>query len=193
MLKVSRKNNKKVIYPLLILVVLVGIFFVLRQMNAFHLFSQPASTVSTSDKSAHTTSTLPTAQSDYTGGSPRSTQTTDIAPGTVADNQGQVSTTPPSTQWSTSPNGAITVYSPVQNSVLHSGDTLSGAATGDRVSFRLIDNVSGVISQGSLSVVNGKFSGTFNFSTKATEGRVDVFNQAADGTESNNVSVQVKL
>jgi hypothetical protein len=158
----------------------------------FHTTSKK--TASAEDQQARTTSKQPTAQSTFTGGEPRSTTTATKDEGIVTDTKGsKADTATPESSWTKSSSGNVVVYSPAQNSVLKSGETLSGSATASRVSFRLIDNVSGVISQGSISVVNGKFSGTFDFDSKATEGRVDVFTVAPDGTESNNVSIPVKF
>jgi len=181
-----------VVLAFALLLIFAGIWIIHKHTSKESATQLP---VSVQDKNAKTTSTQPTAQSDYTGGSPKgqSTPTTQSPEATVTDNNGVVSSTPPSSQWTTSPNGVITVYSPAQNSVLKSGDTLSGASSASRIYFRLIDNVSGVIAQGSISVVNGKFSGKFNFSTTATQGRVDVFEQNANGVESSNVSVSVRF
>jgi hypothetical protein len=148
---------------------------------------------------AQTTSTAPTAQSNYNGGSERPTTTNSNtaangANNTVTDNNGSSPTTTPSSSWSKSADGSsIVVYTPAANGLLTSGDSVSGTSTQPSVSFRLVDNLSGVIAEGKLTVVNGKFSGTFSFSTKATGGQVDIFNQAADGTESNNVAIPVRF
>ena len=182
---------------LVVAAVLVVAILYLVSARIFHL--QPFLT-NTTDKpasNAQTTSKVPSAQSNFTGGNPRTPGASNDAGdsgNTVTDNNGNVSTTPPSSQWSKSKDGtSIVVYTPTANGTLASGDTLSGTSTGTSVSFRLVDNVSGVISQGKLAVVSGKFSGTFNFSTSATEGQVDVFNQASDQTESNNVTIPVSF
>lgn len=192
MAHVSRNKQKWLYTALAAILALVLILVLLQMLNITPFFesSRPAGTQE--DKRAATTSKAKTAQSDFSQGEQRSTTTTNPSEGTVADTGGTVANLPPSSQWAN--NGPLTVYTPVQSSVLHSGDTLSGAYSGSgRVSFRLIDSVSGVISQGALVVVNGKYSGVFNFTTNATEGRVDIFNQAADGTESNNVSITVRF
>lgn len=142
---------------------------------------------------AHTTSSVPSAQADFTGGNDRQPASSDRNEGIVTDNDGQVSNTPPASQWTKSPDGQITVYSPAQNSILKKGDSLSGESRLQVVSFRLIDDVSGVIAQGSLSVVGGKFSGTFDFSTTATNGRLDVFYMSDDGVEKSNLEVAVRF
>ena len=149
--------------------------------------------LNTEDRNAKTTSTAPTAQSDYKNGSPRSTATNTGDKGTVIDNNGSIPATPPQGQWSHSENDAIIVYDPAANSQIKPGQYITGTSTFDKVAFRIIDNISGVIASGSLKVVDGKFAGTLNFDTKATEGRIDIFNQQQDGTESDNVYIVVRF
>lgn len=140
-----------------------------------------------------TTSTAPSAQEDFTGGSNREVNRTTKNEGQVEDTSGSVATVPSQNQWSTSDSGAITVYAPAKDSIIKSGDLLSGSSNLSKISYRLIDNVSGVIAQGSLSVVNGKFSGSFNFSTTGTAGRLDIYSASAEGIESSNIEIPVRF
>lgn len=112
---------------------------------------------------------------------------------TITDNNGQTTDVTPSDSWSYSKNKSLVVHSPTAQQVLKSGSLLEGSSTSNKISFRLIDNVSGVIAQGDLNVIDGKFSGKFLFSTSANEGRVDIFTINPDGTESNNISIDVRL
>jgi len=148
----------------------------------------------TVDKTSKTTSDAPTAQADFSEGDNRQPNTnSDSNEGTLTDNQGSIGSIPSQNQWTISPNGSITVYTPNANASLASGSVLSGKSVIPKVSFRLIDNVSGVIAQGDIAVINGNFSGTFNFSTNASEGRLDIFNMREDGTEVNNVEIPVRF
>jgi hypothetical protein len=61
------------------------------------------------------------------------------------------------------------------------------------VQYTLIDNNVGVISQGTIPVVNGNFSATIDFSPTATAGRLDVFTTDANGKEINEVQLQVNF
>lgn len=140
-----------------------------------------------------TTSKELSAQSSFTNGGKRTVVQSDKNEGVVTDTGGNISSLPPSSDWSSSYGGAITVYSPVKNSILSTGQTMSGVSTADRVSFRIIDSVSGVIAQGSLGVVNKKFSGSFSFETTAKEGRLDVFTVSSDGVESNIIEIPVRF
>jgi hypothetical protein len=186
----SQKRSKKKLFFLIAgagLALLV-LLFVLEITHVINLYSkkQPVAT------DAKTTSTAPTAQEDFTEGGERPIARSDKTEGIIQDTGG----TAPSTdqaQWSSSSDGAITVYMPAKNDLITSGGTLSGASNLSKVSFRLIDDVSGVIAQGSLTVVNGKFSGSFSFSTNGTNGRLDIFSAAPDGVESSNVEIPVRF
>lgn len=144
--------------------------------------------------SAKTTSTLPTAQSDFSDGDNRKpSDNSSSTEGTVKDTSGEIIVSIPEHLWSTSLSGLITVYSPIKNSLLRPGDTITGKATAPSVSFRLIDDVSGVIAEGRLTVNDGKFSGKFDFSTLGMEGRLDVFSTLSNGREENNIEIPVKF
>lgn len=187
----NRGKNKKIILGITIAVVMVAVAIgSLELTNKTHFFGSDK----VIDEKTKTTSTAPTAQKDFTGGDDRHPSTnTSKGEGTVSDTQGNVTNIPPSNQWTSSPNGVITVYSPGNSALVTNGSSLSGKANSAKVSFRLIDDVSGVIAQGELSVVNGSFSGTFNFSTTATNGRLDVFNTQPDGVEFNNTEVPIRF
>lgn len=193
----NRRNNRKKIIIILavILIAAIGVFAYLEFSGKSNIFLDKSKDMKTSEeKEAKTTSKAPSAQADYSDGDDRQPDNANPKPeATVTDKKGALPTTPPESQWSSSTSGAITVYSPSSNSVVSNGSTLSGKATVPKISFRLIDNISGVISQGELSVVNGNFSGSFNFSTAATTGRLDIFSTRADGVEANNIEIPVRF
>lgn len=127
-------------------------------------------------------------------GTDRDPTTPERNEGMVTDNNGNVGSIPPESQWTTSQTGVITLYAPAKNSVVKKGNTISGKSTASAVSYRLIDDVTGVIAQGQLTVSNGQFSGTFDFNTTASEGRLDLFTTYSDdGTESNNIEVPIRF
>ncbi len=142
---------------------------------------------------AQTTSTSPTAQDDYTGGANReSNPSTDTNQGGATDNNGDSAAT--GTSGISSDSGVVTVVSPATNDTLATGTTLRGTATGvDKVQYRLIDDDSGVIAQGTLSVVNGTFSGTLHFKSHAATGRLDVYTYSAAYEEINQVQLPVRF
>lgn len=146
---------------------------------------------------APTTSKQLSAQSNFTNGGKKSDNKAPApaATNSTTDTGGSLPrSVPSSTAWSTSKDGSsIVVMSPINNGLFASGDTVYGTATSNTIAYELEDNVSGVILQGQANVVNGKFSVKFNFSTTGTSGRINIFNQAPDGTESNNVSVNVRF
>jgi hypothetical protein len=91
-----------------------------------------------------------------------------------------------------SDSGKITVYQPTTEALIQSGSTISGLSSNSSVSFRIIDDVIGVIGTGSLKVVDGKFSGKFSFESEGTEGRVDIFSTLASGREVDVVEIPVR-
>lgn len=147
------------------------------------------------DSISKTTSTAPSAQEEFTGATERPVLEPSSEKGEayVSDNQGQSEIIPDKSQWTTSHSGQIIVYSPSNNQLLQKGDLISGESSLSTVSFRIIDNVSGVISEGQLTVVNGKFSGSVGFSTTATEGRLDIYSSSEDGIESSNIGIPVRF
>jgi len=192
-MKKSKKNlsNRKLIYSLLIvvliLVVCVGFYFYRR--NKENTADQQG------EKDAKTTSLAPTAQEDFTDGDKRTIQETnkDKGDATVSDNQGSITKITNPSEWMTSSSHEITLYSPAQNQIVRNGDYISGESSLNIVSFRIIDDISGVISTGQLSVVKGKFSGTISFSTTASSGRLDIYGTRDDGGEFSNVEVPVRF
>ncbi|MEI7674498.1 MAG: hypothetical protein WCI60_02075 [bacterium] len=147
------------------------------------------------DTTAKTTSSAASAQENYNSGSDRTPSTTNPNNGTatVTDTNGNQTTTTDKSLWTVSKTGEITVYTPTKDQILSNGATLSGASSLPVIYYRIIDNISGMITQGQLSVVNGKFSGTVNFATKATEGRLDIYGADDSGKEFSNVEVAIRF
>lgn len=109
------------------------------------------------------------------------------------DTNGQAAANTNSSQWITSASGNITVEQPIANAAIQSGNTLSGTAKVSSVNYRLVDNSVGVISEGTLSVVNGKFSGNLNFTPHSSGGRLDVFSTAPNGAELNEIEIAISF
>ncbi len=186
----KRKNTKKNIILSIILIAFIGALalFVLEKLHITDFIKSPLS-----NSTDQTTSQAPSAQSNFTGGNDRQPIQTTTNEGTMSDNNGAVSSVPPESQWLTSESGVISVFSPLKDSLVQNGQQLSGKSTASTVSFRLADNVSGVIASGSINVVDGKFAGTFNFSTTASTGRIDLFTMTPDGVESNHVRIPIRF
>lgn len=144
-----------------------------------------------------TTSEQPSAQADYNAGGDDNKEapgnTLHEGGGSAGIAEGAGSGAENTGEPIVSSTGEITVYAPAQNSVVKSGQVVSGASSLPTVSYRIIDNVSGVIASGQLNVVDGKFSGKLNFDTSATEGRLDIFATKADGTEYSNIAISLEL
>ncbi len=120
---------------------------------------------------------------------------TSSSKGTTVDNSGKspstIATLP--SQWVQSQSGAITLQQPIANSTIASGFLLNGLASVGSIGYTLIDNQSGVISQGTISVVGGKFSATINFKSTSSTGRLDVFSTDPNGKEINEVQIPVNF
>jgi len=200
----KRYSRKRTAWPALgvtlgiISILTAAVLFWTEKTNRTELFNWLGGSTKiaeNTDETATTTSTAASAQNDFTAGSARKEASKpNINEGTITDNNGSTVTPPAENTWVRSSDGSsVIVYSPINNQVLQTGQILSGASTATRVNFRLIDNISGVIAQGTLSVVNGKFSGVSSFKTVASDGRVDIFTSDDQGVESNNVSIPVRF
>lgn len=116
-----------------------------------------------------------------------------LADGTATDTHGTSAGSNDPSKWVTSASGLITVKSPVANSTLHSGDIIAGSAKVSQISYRLKDNLAGKIAEGTLSVVNGNFSGKLSFSHQGTGGQLDIFTTNDLGVEYNEVQINVSF
>lgn len=189
-MKVYQKHRSKLIISAVAIVV-VALLVILYLI----FVNKPSS--KTGDQSAKTTSSSKTAQSDYSTGGAHSQSTSNNSTGTSVDKGGQTTATTidtPSSQWSTSKSGLITVKQPAVNSTLKSGDTLRGSSQTSSVNYTLADNVSGLVSQGTLSVVNGDFSGILSFTHRGTSGQLSVFTfDPSTGAETNVINIPVNF
>lgn len=190
--KSIKKNNAKPVAGVIVLIIMT----ILASLLIIRGISKPVSKISDLDDNTTSTSTAPTAQNDFSDGDDRRVPNHSKDEGSeaiITDDQGNVESVPDKSTWTFSSSGEITLYLPAKNALISSGDKLSGQSTLKNVSFRLIDNVSGVIAQGQLNVVNGKFSGIFDFNTTATDGRLDVFGLKNDGVEFGNIEVPIRF
>lgn len=184
--KLAPKRNKKKIYiAIIIAVLLIG-------AGAAYAVYQ-----SRKPKPAETTSTSKTAQSDYDDGKERPTNGQNIGTnqGGAVDNKGDDNTSTPGEAKTVSSTGMITVLGLSANSLLKNGDTLRGTTdkTVGTVQFRVLDESTGVVAQGALTVVDGAFSGTLHFNARSATGRIDIFNFDASGSEANNIEIPVRF
>ncbi|MEX2014754.1 MAG: hypothetical protein WD885_02360 [Candidatus Saccharimonadales bacterium] len=92
-----------------------------------------------------------------------------------------------------SKSGNITVFRPSSNSLVKTGSIISGSSKTNSISYRLIDDAVGVIAGGSIPVIDGKFSGKFEFKSEGAKGRLDVFSTLDDGREVNIVEIPLRL
>lgn len=188
MKKIPTISKKK--WIVIVIIILLFILATLFYFNRIH--SNPTNNIM---DNVTTTSTSPTAQSDFTGGNDRSigTSSREQTDAIVEDKQGQIITVPSPSNWTVSKTTEITVYEPSPNTLLSSGSVITGKATINPVYFRLIDNKSGVISEGSIAVVNGNFSGIITHNSTATEGRLDIFGATEAMVEFSNIEIPVRF
>lgn len=179
------KNGKKVIILLLIVIILVVLASIVLY---WHDHSKTTPTPATSASVSVSKKTTPTSQTP-----PASNNST--GQGGVIDQNGQTSgALPPSSDWVSSSNGAITLQQPSANTVLQSGATLSGTANVNNVQFILSDNSVGLIAEGNLNVVNGKFSGILKFTPHAKTGTLEVYYpNPANGAEEDIINIDVNF
>lgn len=177
-IKSSKQNKKTGIIVLLLFsagIIIGGIFYINEKKSQSPDIKDSEQT-SQNEKVNSETSKEPAATPARDGG--------------ALDTGGQDST--PSGVSSSSESGKITVYQPSPNQLLTSGTVISGASSYSEISYRIIDDNIGVVGQGSLKVVNGKFSGTFSFSSSGQEGRLDVFRALEDGREIDIIEIPVR-
>lgn len=198
MLKTNYKNNsrKKITTIILIMVVLLCAFFTLEKTNTTHFFTwgHSNSKESQEDKNAKTTSSVPTAQEDYSSGDerqPGNDQSENKGSSIIKDTGGNIPSDTETNQSISSSTGEITIYTPIKDSLIKKGQTIAGTSTLPKITYRILDNVTGMIAMGDLTVINGKFSGTIDFNTSSKDGRIDVFATRPDGSEYSNVEIPI--
>jgi hypothetical protein len=182
MLILKRVNSKKA--GTLLILVLAAIVLII-------VINSTRGTDNTYDSGASTTSTEESAQSDFKDGSEREIVSSPKTEGTIINTDSSSVAPGSPNDWSRSKNGEILVYTPVSEAKLVSNSTLNGESQSSVVYFRLIDDVRGVIVDGSLDVKDGKFSGVINFETTGEKGRLDIFAMDENGLEKNNVEIPV--
>lgn len=124
----------------------------------------------------------------------KSTSTNTLAQGGVTQqtNAPTTSSLPPSSDWVTSTSGNITLQQPSPNASIQSGSTISGLAKVSSVQFILTDSKVGLIAQGTLSVINGKFSGIMHFTPHSPTGKLQVFySNPNNGAEEDVINLNV--
>lgn len=186
-------TKKKIFIAIIAILVLgVSVFLFVKKP-----FSNSVSNINTDSTAAETTSTISSAQPDFSDNTseenkdPGNTLREDRGTATITDNSGSPSSS--TSEPKTSETGEITVYLPFSNGVIKNGQEISGLSTLANVNYRLIDSVTGVIATGVLRVVDGKFSGTMSYETSAHEGRLDIFGTKADTSEFSAVEIPVRF
>ena len=188
----TKKSSRKYRYMLLLPLVVIIVVVILEVTNTTHFFHK-AATVSAP---AAPITKLPTTTSASSGNKNPATNST-VSQGAATDKNGQTPTSGVSTdpsQWSTSSSRLITVKAPIRGSTFQSGDTVTGATSvASQVQYRLVDDQSGVIAQGSISVVNGNFTASLNFKASSSTGSLDIFSADQNGKETNEVQIPLNF
>lgn len=143
----------------------------------------------------HSNSAVGTSSSASTAHGNKPAASSGVRQGGATDKKGGSTPTTESTNsadWTTSTSGVITLQQPIANATIKTGDTLRGTAKIDTVQYRLVDDKVGVIAQGTLDVVGGKFSGILQFRAYAPTGALKVFSiDPQTGAEINHADIKV--
>ena len=87
---------------------------------------------------------------------------------------------------------SISLASPTEGSKITNGSKVSGTATVGTVNYRIKDDVRGVIGQGSLGVIDGKYSGEIAIASTGEEGTFEIYSlNTSTGAEENNIKIKV--
>lgn len=187
------KSRKKLFFILLGVILLIVAVFACLELTGKTSFILDRGKKAIVDTASKTTSDTESAQANFSEGEDKTPTQSQPKPEIgVVDNSNSAKL-PTNATPITSKDGLITVYSPTNGALFTSGSSLSGKTTASKISYRLMDNVSGVTATGGLSVSNGLFYGKFNFSTNATEGRLDVFIIGIGGVEKSVIEIPVRF
>lgn len=188
-MRISKQKQRKQSIPkwfiiLILSVALLGGYLVYAAYN--NMWPFPAK----SPSSTNTNTTVPNDNEEYVqngGGSGQDDSPT--AGSGITDTEGKNVNASNSGVSSDSQN--ITLYNPVKNQRLKSGDSITGKASTQTVYYRISDDINGMISNGQLKVVDGKFSGIINVNTSAKNGTFEVYSFNTEGQEINNINIEV--
>lgn len=192
-------TRKKVLITLLILALLITTLFILEKKGVTNFYTkkpQPDNTKTTSEARS--------AQSDFNidemgdnaddgGRQAGNTIREDEGSAGIKDTSGSIDDSIDTSDPIISSTGEITLYTPKQNSTVGQQVTVAGTSSLDTVMYRVSDDVSGLISSGSLRVVDGKFSGTLRIETNGKNGQLDFYGIKSDGNEYSNIAVTLKF
>jgi hypothetical protein len=183
---------KKILNFKILIILIVG-----AALLFYWQFPRKKTIAPTTTSKAQTTSDQVTAQKDFSDGSERvpgnalrenqgSALIEDTAGSDDADNSQDNSPYISST-------GEIELYSPRQNETIENGSIINGKSKLENIHYRIIDDVSGVIATGKLSVINGIFSGKISYKTTASNGRIDVFGVYEDLSEFSVIEISLRF
>jgi len=162
------KRPIKIIVLLLLVAAIVGAI-----LYSSHSSSPTSQNLAAKNKKPVVQAATSKPQSKKTSGSQSQPN---LNPGGTVDHNGQVSGgLPPASSWVSSTSGNITLQQPSPKSTVANGDTISGTAKVSNVTFILKDDAVGLIDQGNLNVVNGKFSGLMEFKAHSGSGKLEVY------------------
>lgn len=188
----KHKRLRIVAIVALVLVLIAAVVFALEKTKVINLYERTPEAASDTPK---TTSDVPSAQEDFTSDeerTPGNTLNENAGYGDVVDNNGNIGNVDTASPL-VSKTGEISVYTPRTDGVISTKQQLAGKSSLPKVSYRLIDSVTGVIASGELNVVNGNFSGSIVYTTSAKEGRLDIFGTREDFSEFSNIEVPIRF
>ncbi len=111
-----------------------------------------------------------------------------------SDTNGKAAANTPQNEWTTSVSGNITLEQPTAGTTITNGTEIVGSTkAATTVNYRLSDNSTGVLTLGTLNVVNGKFSGILYFTPKSNKGQLDVFTSNDRGVELDEIQIGINF
>ncbi len=193
-------TKNKVVLIVIAIVLTLGLLFVLEKTGIINFYNKTPES-----SSAKTTSDARSAQADFNinemgddkddgGRRAGNTLREDEGSAGARDTSGDIDQSIDTSNPIESATGEITLYTPKRDSSVKNNQiVVAGASTLDSVMYRISDNVSGLLTMGSLKVVDGHFSGIITINTNGTKGQLDIFGTHADGNEFSNIPISLNF
>jgi hypothetical protein len=184
----NNRRRKKWLVAIAVIIIIAAIMTVLEATNTTHFFHKsaivraPSTPITQLPTKTSATAKTPTANNGIEQGGANNLNGKTVS---------GVPTNP--SKWSTSTSGVITVKLPDSGDTIKSGATLAGSSSVNPIQFTLIDNQVGVIAQGPITVTNGNFTASIDFTAHASSGRLDIFSTDPNGREINEVQIPINF
>jgi len=141
---------------------------------------------------------IPTSSSEYSSGGDRTQSSSNSSSQGGATDLGgalpkDAGSSAPSSLGTSSSSGEIFLNMPISGATIKSGSAIAGTSYLGSIQYRLVDSSIGVLAQGDLNVVDGRFSGILHFTPQSTKGELVIFSYDPSGSETNSIRIQLAL